>query len=175
VGEWLETEGARLVVNAGYFDTDFRVLGMLVADGETHGETYQGFGGLFGVSDGSVQVRSLIRQPYQPGEVFDQMAQSFPMLLVEDGQINVDMSQDDAIAPRTVVGLDHEGRVVFLVSPLPTFSLPALAAWLADSDLGLESALNLDGGTSSGLIVQTPNGRWGLDSWVPVPAIIAAW
>lgn len=173
VGEWMDTEDARLVVNAGYFDPDHTAQGLLIMDGKAFGRSYEGFGGLFGVTSGHVQVRSLIFHPYQPGEVFDQMVQSFPMLLTGDGVINAEIDADDDIAPRTVAGIDRRGRIVFLISPRPTFSLTDLAAWLAQSDLDLDSALNLDGGTSSGLVVRTTHGRWGMDSWVPVPAVIS--
>jgi uncharacterized protein YigE (DUF2233 family) len=172
VGEWLAAEDARLVVNAGFFDDDNRVLGLLIADGEASGATYVDLGGLFGVRQGRVQVRSLILQPYRRGEVFDQMVQSFPTLLTGGGAINTAIRDDGAVAPRTVVGVDRQGRVVFLVSPRPTFNLTELAAWLAQSDLDLDAALNLDGGTSSGLVVQTVEGVWGSDSWARVPAVI---
>jgi uncharacterized protein YigE (DUF2233 family) len=171
VGQWLADEGARLAINGGFFDPQNRALGLLIADGVPFGQTYVDLGGLFGVREGRVQVRSLIVQPYAPGEAFDHMVQSFPTLLV-NGAANADIRDDGRFAPRAVVGVDRQGRVVFLVSPRPAFSVTGLAAWLAQSDLDLDSALNLDGGTSSGLLVSTGNGRWGVDSWVPVPAVI---
>ncbi|HLF27530.1 MAG TPA: phosphodiester glycosidase family protein [Anaerolineae bacterium] len=173
VGEWLESERAQLIVNGGFFTPDHRALGLLITDGAPVGESYEGRGGLFGVSGDGVQVRSLILQPYRLDEVFDQMVQSFPMLLIGNGALNDQIQDDGGIAPRTVVALDRQGRVVFLVSPRATFSLLELAVWLAQSDLDLDTALNLDGGTSSGLMVQTAEGRWGIDSWVRVPAVIA--
>ena len=172
VREWLEAEGARLVVNAGFFDKEFRARGLLISDGRASGQSYTGFGGLFGVRGGRVQVRSLILQPYQPGEPFEQMVQSFPMLLIGDGAVNPEIPKGDEPAPRTVAGLDRSGRVVLLVSPRSTFALLDLATWLAQSDLDLDVALNLDGGTSSGLIVRMANKLWGIDSWAAVPAVI---
>ena len=174
VGDWMRDEALRLVINGGFFDRDHRAQGLLIADGVASGQTYVGMGGLFGVQGGRVQVRSLILQPYRPGEHFDQMVQSFPMLLVGNGVINDQIRDDGDVAPRSVVGLDRSGRIEFLVSPLATFSLTGLAAWLAQSDLDLDAALNLDGGTSSGLVVRTDDGLWGTDNWVPVPAVIVA-
>jgi hypothetical protein len=46
-----------------------------------------------------------------------------------------------------------------------------LAAFLVVSDLELDAALNLDGGTSSGMMVA---GSTGVDSWMKVPAVIVA-
>ena len=173
VGEWLAgaQREARLVVNGGFFDPQNRALGLLIADGALFGQTYVDLGGLFGVRQRRVQVRSLILEPYRPGEVFDHMVQSFPMLLV-GGRVNSAMRDDGRTAPRTVVGVDRQRRVVFLISPRLTFSVASLAGWLVQSDLDLESALNLDGGTSSGLLVRTESGIWGIDSWSPVPAVI---
>lgn len=172
VREWLDAEQARLAINGGFFDPQNRALGLLIADGQAFGETYVGLGGLFGVQAGQVQIRSLIRQPYQAGEVFDQMVQSFPTLLVGNGEINREIQEDGGRAMRSVVGIDRAGRVVFLLSPGATFTLTELAGWLAASDLELSAALNLDGGTSSGLIVRLPGDIWGIDSWAEVPAAI---
>ena len=169
--DWLDDPAAQLIVNGGFFDPEHRALGLLIADGVSFGETYEALGGLFGVSAGRVVVRSLILEPYQRGEAFEQMVQSFPMLL-NGGAVNTSIRDNHALAPRTVVGLDRAGRVVFLVSPRSTFSLTDMAVWLAQSDLDLDAALNLDGGTSSGLLVRTASGVWGVDSWVSVPAII---
>jgi hypothetical protein len=38
----------------------------------------------------------------------------------------------------------------------------------------LDTALNLDGGTSSGLMLAGRDGPTGVDSWVKVPAVIVA-
>ena len=47
-----------------------------------------------------------------------------------------------------------------------------MGIWLANSDLNLDTALNFDGGSSSGLAVWTPTGVWGLNSNNHVPAVI---
>ena len=174
VREWIEVGEARLAINGGFFDTGGRALGLVIADGQAFGQTYEGLGGLFGVREGHVQIRSLIAQPYRLDEVFDQMVQSYPTLLVGNGTINDRIRDDGRLAPRSVVGIDRAGRVVFLISPRSTFSLTDLAAWLAQSDLDLGAALNLDGGASSGLIARTASGVWGSDSRDEVPVVILA-
>lgn len=172
--EWAEAQSARVAINAGFFDPNYRALGLLIADGQIFGRTYVDLGGLFGVQSGRVQIRSLILQPYRADEAFDQMVQSFPMLLVGDGAINDQIRDDGDRSLRSVAGIDRAGRVVFLVSPRSTFSLTELAGWLAQSDLDLDVALNLDGGTSTGMIVRAGDVWWGLNSWGEVPAVIVA-
>jgi hypothetical protein len=170
--DWLDEPSIQMIINGGFFDPDHRVLGLLIADGAPFGRTYQDLGGLFGVSAGQVIVRSLILEPYQRGELFEQMVQSFPMLLNGDGAVYTLIRDNQRTAPRTVVGLDRSARVIFLVSPRSTFSLTDMATWLARSDLELDAALNLDGGTSSALLVRTANGVWGVNSWVQLPVVI---
>jgi uncharacterized protein YigE (DUF2233 family) len=70
------------------------------------------------------------------------------------------------------VGQDRSGRIVFVVSPGVTFTLTEFGQWLAASDLDLHVALNLDGGTSSGLVLRSGGRTLGVDSWVNVPNVI---
>ena len=77
------------------------------------------------------------------------------MLLMPGGLVNSDITDEPRAARRTVVAVDRSGKV-----------------WLANSDLDLDTALNFDGGSSSGLAVWTPTGMWGLDSANKIPAVI---
>jgi uncharacterized protein YigE (DUF2233 family) len=102
-----------------------------------------------------------------------QAVQAFPMLVHSGGQVGI--SEDDGqLARRTVVGQDRKGRIVFVVSPDAFFTLKNLAAFLAVSDLELDTALNLDGGPSAGLMLAGPSGSIGVDSWIKIPAVIVA-
>lgn len=169
---WFDAAHPRLAVNAGYFTPEKAATALVVSDGMRYGQSYVGFGGMFAVSGGRVQVRSLLAQPYIPGESLDQAAQAFPMLVQPSGLPAI-VEDDGQLARRTVVGQDRAGRIVFLVSPSPVFSLKTLSAFLAASDLDLDVALNLDGGTSSGLWYTDPAGAvLGVDSWVHVPTVI---
>ena len=97
-------------------------------------------------------MRSLHQQPYNPNtEQLEQATQSSPMLILSGKrtQFNADASQ----TRRSVVAMDKQGRMLFIVSPNPIFSLDELADELVSSDLSIETALNLDGGTSTGLYV----------------------
>ncbi len=180
VRSWFDSLGAdkaaqpRLVVNAGYFTPEKAATALVVSDGARSGQSYVGFGGMFFVGGGQVGVRSLSAQPYSAGEALDQAVQSFPML-VQPGGLPAVVDDQGQSARRTVVGQDRAGRIVFVVSAQPIFTLNRLSAFLAASDLDLDAALNLDGGTSSGLWYADQVGNIsGIDSWVGVPAVIVA-
>jgi uncharacterized protein YigE (DUF2233 family) len=173
VAEWLSSAKSLLAVNAGYFTEDYHATGMIISDGARSGQSYTGFGGMFAVQGDRVQVRWLVAKPYSPSEQLRQAVQAFPMLVHSGGKEGI--SEDDGqLARRTVVGQDRRGRIVFVVSPDAFFTLKNLAAFLAASDLELDTALNLDGGPSSGLVLAGPSGLTGVDSWIKVPAVIVA-
>jgi uncharacterized protein YigE (DUF2233 family) len=149
---------------------------LIISDGARSGQSYAGFGGMFAVwaqPTERVQVRWLVARPYSPSEPLRQAVQAFPMLVHSGGKPGV-ADDDGQLARRTVVGQDRRGRIVFAVSSDMVFTLKNLSAFLAASDLELDTALNLDGGPSSGLMVAGLDGPTGVDSWIKIPAVIVA-
>jgi uncharacterized protein YigE (DUF2233 family) len=172
VGDWLAQERALLAVNGGYFDPNNQALGLLIHEGVRSGQAYQGFGGMLAISEAGVRMRWNVSEPYVPGEPLTSALQNFPMLVLPGGAPNTGIDDNLQLAPRTAVGQDRQGRIVFVVSPGAVFTLTGLGQWLAASDLDLDTALNLDGGSSSGLLLRSGPQRMGIDSWVEVPDAI---
>ena len=172
VSAWLESEKAALAVNGGYFDPDNQALGLLIHEGRLTGQPYPGFGGMLAISAEGVRVRWNVAEPYVPGEPLTSALQNFPMLVLPGGAPNTDIDDNLKLAPRTAVGQDRQGRIVFVVSPGSVFTLTGLGQWLAASDLDLDAALNLDGGSSSGLVLREGTLQRGADSWAEVPDAI---
>jgi exopolysaccharide biosynthesis protein len=171
VSEWAEQSGALLVVNGGYFTPEYRATGLTISDGKTYGVSYGDYAGMLAVSrEGAVSVRWLRVSPYDPREPLREAIQCFPVLVKPGGVMGFPADADAGqTTRRTVVAQDSDGRILFLIAQDGHFSLHALAVWLAESDLGVDTALNLDGGPSSGLwLASGPN----VDSIVPVPAVI---
>ncbi len=172
VSEWLSHSNALVAVNGNYFDPQNHALGLVIEDGQRRGGVvYEDFGGMFAVSGDEVRVRWNVQEPYG-GEPLTYALQNFPMLVLPDGSPNVNIDDNGRISPRTAVGQDRSGHIVFVVSPTPVFTLTEFSQWLAASDLDLGVALNLDGGTSSGLVLRSGNRNLGVDSWVQVPNVI---
>ena len=175
VSEWYAGGRSLLAVNAGYFTPEYHATGLIISDGTRSGQSYTGFGGMFAVQANRVQVRWLVTAPYSANEPLRQAVQAFPMLVHSGGKPGI--TEDDGtpnVARRTVVGQDRKGRIVFVVSPEMFFTLNTLAAFLAASDLDLDTALNLDGGPSSGMLIAGRPGPVGVDSWTKIPAVIVA-
>jgi uncharacterized protein YigE (DUF2233 family) len=180
VSEWAagtDASASLLIVNGGYFTPEYYATGLLVSDGQTYGVSHGDFAGAFvALPGGRVQVRWLTAQPYDPQEMLVAAVQSFPVLVKPGGVMGFPAGADDGRpARRTVVAQDRTGRILFAIAPRGFLSLHELACWLAESDLDLDVALNLDGGTSSGLILQTETGGVRVDSLGIVPAVIVAY
>lgn len=150
--QWQAETGALLIVNGGFYTEEYLATGLVVSDGVASGRSYDGFGGMFTVGPGGPQVRSLVEMPYDPAESLQAALQSFPLLLKPGGEVGFP-EEDGQQARRTVVAQDGDGRILFLVANRGSFTLRELSLYLAQSDLALDVALNLDGGPSSGMLL----------------------
>lgn len=171
VSAWAQQADALLVVNGGYFTEEKMVTGLTISNGERFGAPYGDYAGMFAVTDmGAVSLRWLRTRPYDPAEPLREAVQSFPVLVKPGGVMGFPADAGDGRqARRTVVAQDRSGRMLMMIAPRGGLSLHALAVWLAASDLDVDIALNLDGGTSSGLWMRDgPH----IDSMISVPVVI---
>lgn len=173
VSEWYAQLGASLVVNGGFFMEDYRTLGLIVSDGQRFGFSFEGHGGMLSIYGNVISLRSLARDPYSPEEPLDQAVQGRPMLLYPGG-VPADFELGSDGSRRTAVALDRSGRMVLIAIDFGAVSLYALRDWLASrQDLDLSVALNLDGGGSTGLALAVGDHPYLIDSWTPIPGVIA--
>ena len=162
---WQEQTGGLLLVNGGFFTEANEATGLLISGGQHYGASYEGFGGMFAVTPGGPTLRWLPQQPFDAAEPLQAALQAFPMLLTPGG-VPGPTSDDGHRARRTIVAQDTEGRILFLLAAHGHFTLYGLSYYLMASDLGLNTALNLDGGASSGLLLSEP------DVYVPAFALL---
>lgn len=162
---------AAVILNGGFFDPADHALGLLVSDGVAFGESFAGFGGMFQVADSGTRVRSLVREPYQ-GELLWQAVQAFPML-IDGGEIVIPQDGGfDKRSRRTWAGQDRSGRIIFGITT-GLISFTELQQWLAASDLDLYMAFGLDGGRSTGMVIDTPGHHESYPSFDRLPVVIA--
>ena len=178
VDEWSGITKAAIVFNAGFFTGGNAPNGRIISDGTLYGSTPDygsdslGVRGLFAVTGQRVDIFTLGRDNFNPqGLRFDQAVEAYPMLVLPGGQPTFPEDTHKR-ARRTVIGLDQDNQVIVVISDIPLYSLYELAEWAAGSNLGLDSALNLDGGRSTGIEVSLPNEQKLINSYVPVPIVI---
>ena len=170
--DWMKQSNAIAIINGGYFDQQNRATALLISDGQVHGSSYQDCCGMLAAdSAGNVTIQSLHDQPYDPGtQQLQQATQSRPMLIMAGKRTQ--FQETAAASPRSVVAMDNQGRLLFIVSPAQAFSVDELADLLQQSDLSLKTALNMDGGTSTGLYLRSGSQQVSLDSVNPLPIVI---
>ncbi|MEJ2748619.1 MAG: phosphodiester glycosidase family protein [Anaerolineae bacterium] len=167
--EWQAATGALIVINGGFFTEANEAIGLTAVDGQASGISFVDFGGMLAITEAGPEIRWLVERPYTPGEPLQYALQSFPMLVKPGGVLGYP-DEDGSPARRTVIGMDGNGRFLIILTRRSNFTLHQLSAWLVASDLGLDVALNLDGGSSSGLILANP--REELLPFVLLPAVI---
>ncbi len=171
LSEWLAETGALFVVNGAFFTKEWAATGLMVVDGQASGVSYGEFAGMLAITAEGPDLRWLGTQPYDPTEPLQYALQSFPVLVKPGGKPGFP-DEDGQPSRRTVIAQDGDGRFLFIVAPWGKFTLHQLSLFLTNSDLNLEIALNLDGGTSSGLLWAD---NQGVQAMTAVPAVIAVY
>jgi uncharacterized protein YigE (DUF2233 family) len=172
LADWQKKTGAIAIFNGGYFDSQNRTTGLTISNGESFGTSYPNFGGLLAVdTQGNLLLRSLRLQPYNPTtEQLQQATESSPMLVIDGKRTQFDANASNS--RRTVVALDTQGRLLFIISPGGTFTLDETADLVTNSDLNIQTALNLDGGASTGMFIKTNKKTLAINSISKLPIVI---
>lgn len=175
--------GALLTINGGFFTKEGDPVGMVISDGQKLADySEKGGSGVFAVYGRTLRIgwaQNMVGASPQP----EQAIQNGP-LLVEPGRVFGIYHIREKYYHRTAVGLDEEGRLlVFLTKKIygpdemkSGLNLYETAAIFHDpaSEGGLEavSALNLDGGTSTGMELTLGNYREKIRVGIQIPNFI---
>lgn len=157
---WQRQTNALMVVNGGFYSIDnerYFPDGLTIVNGEASGRIRNSFEGMLAIGESRAELRWLAQKPYDPAEPLQAALQSFPLLVEPGGGLGYGRERESgASARRTVIAQDKQGRILFIVTPQGHFTLHRLSAYLTDSDLNLDIAINLDGGGSTGILVANP-------------------
>ncbi len=166
---WREqAPSASLIINANFFDANETALGLIISDGSVYGQAYQERGGSFIVRKGRPTVIANRGAALSLAGI-EQAVQGFP-LLVEYGAPAY-FGASGQRKRRTVIAEDRAGNILIIVAPYLGLSLADLSAYLAESELGITQAVNLDGGGST--MIALPGANYFQPSLDAVPAILA--
>ena len=156
--EWeRDLPSAALIVNGSYFDVAGRPDTPFVSEGQAMGPPqYDAHAGAFVAGDGTADVRDLSKENWRHAFAGARNAMvSYPLLIGEDGQSHV-AAKSRWLANRSFVGRDAKGRIIIGSTREAFFPLDRLAVFLRAAPLGLQVALNLDGGPVACQSVRLP-------------------
>ena len=170
---WQAQTRAAIVLNGGYYSIDnerYFPDGLTIVNGQASGRSFNS-GGMLAIQPSGAELRWLEERPYNPNERIQAALQSFPMLVRPGGELGYGPEKEShANARRTVIGQDKSGRILLMVAPQGYFTLHRLSAYLTESDLNLDMAVNLDGGGSTGILVANPEEL--ISPTRPIPFVI---
>jgi exopolysaccharide biosynthesis protein len=181
VHDWArERPGAVIIVNASFFRANGHPIGLVrIGDEILSQATDRPGSGYFQVAGEVPQISALPDDQIkgdQPSKEYIESFEGFPLLIAQGKPVSSFSGYDAAIrAWRTVIAQDNEGRILLIVTSPTEMALPELTNWLCDSGLGIVTALNLDGGTSSQMYVASRISRSELPpgtAAVPVPLVV---
>lgn len=171
---WSEVEPqANIIINGSYYLEDNSPAGYLMINRERVGELIfdQEVSGAVVVNDNQLEVRDLAEEPFISGEKNDFVLQSFPFL-IKNGLINI-KKDSNKVARRTAIGIDNEKNIYLIILSHDELSLYRLAQSLKETGIDFVNVLNLDGGSSTGLVIRQSNGEFLIrDSLSKIPNVI---
>jgi hypothetical protein len=178
VVDWRDSTGAFAVVNAGFFEADYTTSGIMVIKDEIYGQSYtqrhnaDNLGsGMFALERERASIEPLHDKPMLISDAVQLGLESFPVLFTDS--IPMDFSLPDRTAKRTSIAIDEQGRVIFIVLSGGAITLYELRDELfaLSKELGLVSALNLDGGPSTGVSISAGGILLEMDSNAEVSSV----
>lgn len=156
-----EVTHSLLTFNGAYFTEDFKPTGLLISDGQQIRDINNAnlTNGILTIdNEGNTQ---LLNQDTQLNNV-EFAIQNGPILINAEGNIMI-KKDDGNTASRTAIGLDNKGNLILIVlkqnllNANNAMSLYNFAHMIKDSPqmkiINITSVLNLDGGTSTGLMI----------------------
>lgn len=146
VDQFAHRGNALIAINGGFFDKDYRPLGLRIGHTTQYSPIKQiSWWGIFQIKDNQPSISSFSRFNADTSAHF--AIQSGPRLLV-NGKIP---ALKAGHAERTALGITKDGRVIVLVTDHAPMTTTTLAKFMKSSPLYCKNALNMDGGSSSQL------------------------
>lgn len=147
-----ERTRALLGINGGFFDKQFRPLGLRISNKQQLSPLKRiSWWGIFYIKNKVPKIASL--RTFEQDTDIEFAVQSGPRLLI-NGKIP---SLKVGSADRSALGITAEGKVILLVSTNAAMSTYELARFMKSPPLNCVNAINLDGGSSSQLYAHIRN------------------
>lgn len=171
ISDWAGT-GNGVVINGGYFNEDYTPSGFLVVNKKRIGNKSfdQDKSGLIQIEDGKITIRDLKKSPIREKEEFEFALQSYPFL-IKDSKPALE-SDSGKRARRSALGINERGNVYLFVVDFPYLSLYEFMNEIIKTGIKFSDVLNLDGGPSTGIYVNTETENLFINSYTKIPSII---
>jgi len=154
-----------VIINGGYFQPNYKPSGLLKVDNKIiYPLNKEGNKGILGINDYYVDI--LDKKDFDKNKnLFKEMIQNGP-LLIENGELGI-YSDDKDYRARTCLCIDkYKNIFIIIADSIASISLFELANIL--KNIGCQKAINFDGGSSTGIRINTSNKRIIIDPSVKI-------
>ncbi len=152
VDQFAHRSQALIAINGGFFDKNYQPLGLRIGNTHQYSPVKDiSWWGIFYIFNHTPHITNFSH--YSQHNHPDFAIQSGPRLVIH-GQIP---SLKPGHAERTALGITKNNHLIILVTDHAPMTTYELAKLMQSSPLSCQDALNLDGGSSSQLYVQTDN------------------
>jgi uncharacterized protein YigE (DUF2233 family) len=142
--QFAERSNALISSNGGFFDQNFRPLGLRISNHRQHNPLKRiSWWGVFYIKNNYPYISSL--RNFRSDDDMSFAVQSGPRLIVKGNIPSLKLGSAD----RSALGITQDGKVILLVSTNAAMSTRELAQLMKSSPLYCTDAINLDGGSSS--------------------------
>lgn len=146
VNEYSEKSKALITINGGFFDNNYKPLGLRINDYQQKSALKRiSWWGVFFIKNNKAQISGVNR--YSSHSTINFAIQGGPRLLINNRIPPLKPGR----AERTALGITRNGYVIILVTDNLPLSTTELAQFMKAPPLNCTNALNLDGGSSSQL------------------------
>ncbi len=166
IEEWQKRTGDTVLINNAQYRADlyYHPCALMICNGKQIGPKKNKSVRAMLVAeptDSSLPLADILdfRYDSQNYSQYQQGLQHWPVILDREG--NVRVKETDWQANRTVIAKQKDGKILFLKTEGGFFTLYNLGRFLRDeTSLDIETAMNLDGGYESQIIINHPNFRF---------------
>ncbi|MBC7473633.1 MAG: phosphodiester glycosidase family protein [Candidatus Sericytochromatia bacterium] len=150
-----------IVVNGGYFQENFLPSGLLKIKNKVIGQfNKSGGSGILAIKDQDVKIFHK-KQINIYKNSYPDLMQNGPLLVEKNGQMGI-YADDHEYNARTAIGLTKDNKILIIVADRAASpSLWELSSLLTKEEskggFACKSAINMDGGPSTGLRINLPN------------------
>lgn len=172
VADWAKDSSSIVVANAGFFKENNAPVGLLYINGQrmdSH-RISPANTGLLQIGENGIKFLNLADTPIPEESQLQNALQTYP-ILIDNGQ-NVASKNLTSQDRRTAIGGDKSGNMYLITSQYSHLGLYDFAKILQESPLQLTEVLNLDGGGSTGVVVQAGEYKEIIDSQTAVPTVL---
>lgn len=159
IHDWAEeVNTANLLINGSYFNSSNEPTGGYIINNKQFGtltlEGENGYTGALQINNEIPVISYLPQTNLDKNNLPENLIQTFPTIVLPGGKPGIKTNTHKK-ARRTIIAENKNGSILIILTERPSMSLYEVMEFLQGSDLEIDIAINLDGGPSTGFVLNS--------------------